>query len=794
MHKHTLLYLSSLLVLAPQSHLLLQANTSSLIAESGVESYEQLSIAKMEVIVEDLPANISFEPKTILNKLKTREKDPFSQTVFDEDLKSLSEEYDRVEPILEVHNGQLYITLKIWLRPTIRTIEWEGNTHIKTSTLQKELGIKPGSIFNRQMFNQSFHKVKEYYIKKGYFESLLQYKTIVDPKTNEIDISIHVTEGRSGKIENLTFQGFTSTEESQLLDMIHTKKYSLLLSWITGNGVYREEALEQDQLTIVNFLQNQGYADAKVKISIEESSKEGRIIISIDADRGELYHFGKITFNGNTIFSDEDVERQFITRPGDVYSPENLRLTAQNIRDLCGRKGYIEANVQYETKLVSDQPIYNVEFWIEEGDQYKIGLIHVLGNTNTKTHVILRESLLIPGETFDSAKLKATQQKLESIGYFKNVNVYAVRTQDDILLGENYRDVYIEVEETTTGSASIFFGYSSADSGFGGLDLMESNFNYAGIPHVFTKGLSALRGGGEFLRGRASFGPKQQSYTLSWMTPYYRDTLWRVGVDGTFSKSDLQSKDYHTNTIGGSAYASYPLNSLWTFGSKYRIKQTLTHVSSNASSQEKRQAGHSGLLSAVSSSFTFDSTDSAFKPRHGFRSFIEGEFAGAGGNICFIRLGYINSYYTPLWKYGTMKYRFDLRFLNPVLKTKNPDDIFMSERFFAGGENSVRGYKAFSLGSYFKNTTDPKGGISSSLFSIEYLQYVVKMADLFLFADAGTISMSRFNIPTLRLSYGFGARIDLLNRVPLVLGMGFPVNLAHKKQEDRFFFSMGGQF
>jgi outer membrane protein insertion porin family len=82
---------------------------------------------------------------------------------------------------------------------------------------------------------------------------------------------------------------------------------------------------------------------------------------------------------------------------------------------------------------------------------------------------------------FDSARLKATERKLQNIRYFKNVNVYSVRTQDDLMLGENYRDVYIEVDETTTGNISLFFGFSSGDSLFGGLDLAESNFNYLGI-------------------------------------------------------------------------------------------------------------------------------------------------------------------------------------------------------------------------------------------------------------------------------------------------------------------------
>ena len=77
---------------------------------------------------------------------------------------------------------------------------------------------------------------------------------------------------------------------------------------------------------------------------------------------------------------------------------------------------------------------------------------------------------------------------------------------------------------------------------------------------------------------------------------------------------------------------------------------------------------------------------------------------------------------------------------------------------------------------------------------MEYLQEVVKMLDVFVFADAGSVSMQRFHFPRLRLSYGIGARIDLLNRIPMTIGWGIPVNPHLEHQVENFFFSMGGQF
>ena len=757
------------------------------------ESYDDQQVGKIDVVAENLPANASFDQKNALNRLKTKVGDPFSQTVFDADLKTLAEEYDRVEPIIEVHNGEVYITLKVWPRPHIRSIKWNGNAHLKTKALQKELGIKPHSVFNRQTFNKSFNKVKEYYVKKGYFEAQLQYSVSPDPKTNEVDVAIEVKEGRSGKIDNIIFKGFSSSEKSELLGMIYTKKYNLFTSWLSGSGTYNEEALEQDKLTIINFLQNKGFADARVDIRVLESKSKGKIILDITAERGQIFHFGRITFKGNSLFSNQEVDSRFLVHPEESYSPEKLRLTAQAIKDMYGRKGYIDCDVQYETKLVESAPIYNVSFTINEGQQYKIGMIRVIGNIQTQAHVILRESLLVPGETFDSAKLKATQMRLENIGYFRSVNVYAVRTQDDQALGDSYRDVFIEVEETTTGNVSLFFGFSTADDLFGGLDLAESNFNYKGIPRVFKDGLSALRGGGEYAHARATIGAKQRTYSISWLTPYFRDTLWRVGFDVTKSHSTLISKDYDIDTLGSTLYASYPLNNYWTFGSKYRIRNSQTHISHKLDRKDREEVDASGLISAAGASISFDSTDSVVKPHNGFRSLLESEFAGIGGDFTFLRFGYINTYYSQLWRRGIMKYRWEMRFIEPLGDTHSMDDIPLSERFFLGGENSVRGYRQFDLGRHFRHG-DPTGGISSNLASIEYLQEIFSFLDAFLFADAGNVSSKRFRVGHFNYSYGFGARIELINRVPVTVGMGFPINPDNHNQVRRFFFSMGGQF
>lgn len=777
----------------------------------GAELYDDKKVGRVEVIIDSEDGYA--DPGPVLSRLKTKEGDDFSGLIFDSDLKALSDEYDRVTPSLKLHNGEVYVTIHVAPKPIIHRIEWSGNTQYSTSSLQKELDVKPNTVFNRQEFNKAFNKVKEFYFKKGYFESQLTYQVEPVPGSNQIDVLIQVQEGRPGHIGKIVLNGFTKDEQNDLQEEMYLKKYNFLMSWFTGAGIYRDEALEQDRMTILNYLHNKGYADAKVDVQLTEDPMSGRLIVEITAHRGQIYRFGEVTFSGNTLFTQEQIAKRSLISAGESYSPDKVRDTAQNIKDLYGQKGYIDASVQFETSLKEDEPIFDVSYTIEEGQQYKIGLIHIFGNSSTKSNVILRESLLVPGETFDSRKLKATQQRLEGVGYFKSVNVYAVRTADDEELGAAYRDVYIEVEETSTGNISLFMGFSSMDDVFGGLDLTERNFNIRGLGKALGGQISALRGGGEFFHAKGTLGKKQNNILVSWLNPYVNDTKWRLGVELSRSFSKLQT-DMVVITYGGSVFTNYPLNNYWTVGMRQRVRHSKDNleieplggskIAIDSAAAEKALLDQNGLISAFSGNLSYDSIDNVYKPHRGWRSYFESEVVGIGGQYDFLKFSYLNSIYFPVTAKGTLKLRGDFKYIIPFGRTEE-NSVPYSERFFLGGEANVRGYKPYLLGpvvellndqGQLEPTETPRGGISSTLLSLEYNQEIIRMMDIFAFFDVGSVTLGEIDLRQLRPTTGLGLRLDIGNRTPIMVGWGIP--LVKKDRDDgkwqKVFFSMGGQF
>lgn len=756
-------------------------------------SYEDKPIARITIEAEDVPQNSDFQTKSVETKIKTKVGEPFSQSLFDQDLKALSKDYDKVNPSIQVKGDEVYITLKVWLRPLISKITWKGDFHFRKTKLEKELGVHAFSLYDRQAFNRGFHKLKEYYMKRGYFEAQLEYDVIRDPKQNEIAIEITINEGMSGKIQKVAFEGFSDDEITQLKEKMHIKKFNPLTSWYNGAGIYHEEAMDFDKVTILQFLRNKGYANAKIEIVVQEASKPNRIMLVIKADRGNKYNFGDITFSGNKDFNSEEIQNLVQIQPGQSYSPESVQETVDSINSFYGKKGYIDATVAYESHLKDNENTYSVAFKIDEGAPYRVGLIKVLGNNTTQNKVILRETLLEPGNTFNTNKLEYTQKRLENVQYYKHVNVYASPSSSTEGIKAPIRDVNIQVEEAPTGNMGLFFGYSSVDNVFGGLEVTERNFNLAGLFETPVRGIGALRGGGEYFKIKTGLGAKLDDYSISWTKPYFFDSNWAVGVNLNKNLSRIQSSNYVIDSFTTNVHSFYSINGFLSFNAYYRFRNLKLKVNGGVPEGLYDLANNNGIVSAVGFSFLYNSKDNPIRASRGFESDIKLEYAGVGGKFFFSTFSYNNAYYIPLAKKLVSKTRADFNFILPIYST-TPETLPLGERLFLGADTTVmRGYRPFSVGPQFA-LSEPAGGISSVVLSQEIAYNLFPGLDIFAFFDAGSLSLKRFEVDTLRTSTGVGARITALSTLPLMLGWGYAINPENEYDRQGFFISMNGNF
>ncbi|CRH72685.1 outer membrane protein [Chlamydia trachomatis] len=186
----------------------------------------------------------------------------------------------------------------------------------------------------------------------------------------------------------------------------------------------------------------------------------------------------------------------------------------------------------------------------------------------------------------------------------------------------------------------------------------------------------------------------------------------------------------------------------------------------------------------------------------GIRSSLNFELSGLGGTYQFTKLTASGSIYRLLTKKGVLKVRAEAKFIKPF-GTTTAQGIPVSERFFLGGETTVRGYKPFIIGPKF-SPTEPQGGLSSLLLTEEFQYPLISQPciNAFVFLDSGFIGIEEHTIRLKDLcsSAGFGLRFDMMNNVPIMLGWGWPfrpTEILNNEKIDvsqRFFFALGGVF
>jgi outer membrane protein insertion porin family len=762
-------------------------------------SPEALPIRSLTLEVVGEPAG---SEANVLSTLQSKEHERFSQGEFDKDLKQLAKDFDKVEPTVSVENGEVTVALKVWKKPIIHDIIWNGIKTADKEKLVKEFGIASGSVFDRQGFSKAIQKLRQYLVRKGFFESELDYKIVPLAEPNTIDIEISIKEGRAGYIEEICFQGLTSDEIDEVSDMILTKEYCFWLSWLNNQGTFYKDVFRQDEMTILRYLQNKGYLDAKVETVLKPApGRKDRIVINIKVEKGKIYKLGNITTSGNILFTQEALLKASKSKSGEVYSPEGIRLAAKAMYDLYGSKGYIDAAVVPEPKLRENERIYDVDFKVEEGKQFRVGMIEIIGNTVTEPRVILHENLLVPGAVFDSNLLAKTEERLRNIGYFKTVNVYAVKSSRVDAAGAAFRDVHIEVDEVpTTAQFTAFAGWNSNEGVSGGFGVSESNFRLLGFKNIFSDGFRSLRGGGEYASANVTIGSKQLTYNISWTKPYFLDTKWTVGVDLQKMRNSYSAKDYTIKSDQAVFSGKRELNSFVKFGTHYRIKDSdidlhgIRHTRRNR--ELIRESKNGGVISAAGVELYYDSTNHPVSPREGIRSELSAEYAGIGGDHHFLKFGYLNSLFYPLTAKGVLKFCGDAEAIQTLFGSK-PKHIPLDERYYLGGDTKMRGFRYNTVGPKFRDKDrTPRGGMTSLYLSSEYEQPIYKKLSGFVFVDAGNVWWEEFVVKRLQFTAGFGLKFYIAEGTPLTFGMGYPIHVEKKNKKDvrHFFFSIGVGF
>jgi outer membrane protein insertion porin family len=347
---------------------------------------------------------------------------------------------------------------------------------------------------------------------------------------NTVVVKFVIREGTQTTIKSILFSGNNFASEGTLRRQMKTKPQSLFSS-----GVFQELKFEEDQQRILDYYAERGYVDAKiedVERTVERDEEEGKnyLIITIYIDEGQQWTYGGMDFEGNSIFTDEQLQELVRQQPGKVLDKLRLEADTQRVADLYYENGYIFNVIDREEHRDPENQEISYTIRIVEKDRAHIENIIIKGNEKTRDYVITRELPFEEGDIFSKTKVLDGLRNLYNLQYFSSI-----QPETPPGSAEGLMDLVINVEEGST--ANINFGVMFAGGDYpvsGMLKWEESNF----------------LGRGQSLSVNAELSTLRQLIALGFEEPWLLGQRWLGGVNLSFEHAVVPNVPQDT-AIGG---------------------------------------------------------------------------------------------------------------------------------------------------------------------------------------------------------------------------------------------------
>jgi len=370
------------------------------------------------------------------------------------------EYFDVISPSVEradIAGNEVNIRFAVTERPIVSRINFIGNSGIRRTELLETITIKNNDVINRAKISVDELAIVNKYLEKGYPDVKVKAET-QNASDSSIILNFNITEGEKVSISAFRFEGNTVFSARTLRSQLSLKTRSLV-----NDGAFQEAKLVADIAAITQYYHDRGYIDAEVVDVTREIERDARgnnnLILTFRISEGRIYTFGGVTFEGNQIFSTEQLSALIRSRVGETINARRVETDLQRVSDLYFENGYIFNTINREEKRDPSAGVVSFNVAIVERGRAHIENIIIRGNVKTKTEVILREIPLEPGDVFSKTKVQEAWRNLMNLQFFSVVAPETPFGSEPSLM-----DLVFVVEEQPTTDLQFGFTFSgSAD-------------------------------------------------------------------------------------------------------------------------------------------------------------------------------------------------------------------------------------------------------------------------------------------------------------------------------------------
>jgi len=474
-----------------------------------------------------------------------------------------------------------------------------------------------------------------------------------------------------------------------------------------------------------------GYYQARVETEVkpaDDKDKPAQLIIRVEP--GEPVRLRNVTVRIDGPASELKVFRipdSKALRPGEQLNHGTYEDAKRLIQNQASRYGFFAGRFERQRLAVDPQAgVADIELVYQSGPRYRLGAVTFGGDAPLDNDLLQRMVSFKPGTPYDSELIAELNNDLQSSGYFDSVRVDAAPTA---AVGEDIPvDVRLDTRKPRT--LGLGLGFSTDVGPRGKANWTRHWVNPQGHSYGWETELSAPR----------------QNVGLWYDIPLDPPLTDKLRFAGGYQNEEISGTDTLSKllTVGPEWHSKLPSGWQRVISLKYQR-------------EEYRLGDDSGLSNLLMPgvSFSYLRSDNRIDPHNGYRLQFDLQAAkeGLGSDTNLVHGNVLLKGLTTLGKRHRLLGRVQF---GGSATNGYQQNIPPSLRFFAGGDQSVRGYDYQSL-SPKNNQGDRIGGRYLVAGSAEYQYSIAEKWRLATFVDQGN-SFNSLEFPSLKTGVGIGVR------------------------------------
>ena len=673
-------------------------------------------------------------------------------------------------------DGSAVVTVVVDRGPLV-TVAFAGDP-LPENERERLVPVRTEGSVDEDLLEDASRAIEGYLYARGYRDARATYQRA--ESDGQLTITFTIARGRRYVVSTVVVDGNNAVTDAEVAELLQLNEGDLFVQAMLDAGigglrnVYRARGFTRAMVQpLVSTLPDAGGAGP---------ADDRRVEIRVGVAEGPRTSIGSIGFTGNTVFSDAQLRSWMTVAPGRPFSEVEVATDRDRIDLEYRNRGYESIVVQPRAVLADNDTRADLTFAIAEGPQVIVDHVIIVGNSRTSTETIERELLLKPGEPLGYSARIESQQRLAALGLFRRVRIDEQRHA-----GEPRRDIVVTIEEappTTIGyGGGIEGGTRLRPTGEGGqaeerFEIAPRGFFEIGRRNIWGKNRSVNLFTRVSLRARdrnepaaieSSYGFNEYRVVGQFREPRVAGTGADLLVTGIIDQAIRSSFNFIRRQARGEI--GVRLSPRYSAAGVYSFEHT--ELFDERFDQEDDPVLIDRLfpqvrLSKFSGSLLRDTRNDVVDTQSGSLVVLTSDLAARalGSEVGFIKT-YVQGFTyfrLPTARRAVLALGGRLgaaqgfrRVLEGVAVI---DDLPASERFFAGGDTTVRGFSLDRLGSEETITASgfPRGGNGLIVLNAEVRVGVLAAVDGVAFVDAGNVFLraSDLDVTDLRPAAGFG--------------------------------------